>query len=824
MESKPSIAIVGPLPPPAGGMARQTIQQIELLKLNSYQVSVVQTNMPYTFKWVEQIKGLRAAVRLVHYFYLLLTTLRKVDVVHIMANSGWSWHLFATPAILVSKLYGNNVIVNYRGGEAEQFFKHSWAKVKPFMLMADQVVVPSDFLHHVFKNYGVESLVIPNTLNRELFKPVNEADSADTNTTHIVVTRNLEKIYDVEMAIKSFHEVFKAHPNVRLSVAGSGPEESTLKQLVKTLSLSGVVTFCGRLEQNQIAELYQNADILLNTSVIDNSPNALIEALSTGVAIVSSAVGGIPFLVTDNQNALLVFDHKPSAYADKISELIENPDKKAKLITNGLKSAERFDRNSVVERWCEQYMINYTNKPTISLITKLMNLLTRLYTPLAAKLLFPVHERLKKHSTVQARQKMEAVQWWSADALNAYQQSELTRFVERIYNNVPYYKTLFDKLGLKPGDVTTVSDLQKLPFLTKPVIRENTEQLKTTTAHTLSRFNTGGSSGQPLIFYIGKERVSHDVAAKWRATRWWNVDIGDPEIVLWGSPIELGKQDRIKLVRDFFLRTELISAFNLNEQTKQQILKKIQTTRPKMLFGYPSVYFLLANYAEEQGIDMTQCGVKAIFVTSERLYDHQREKIQQVFNAPVANGYGGRDAGFIAHECPHGNMHITADDIVVEIVSPEGKTLPVGQSGEIVVTHLRTSEFPFVRYKTGDIGILSDKQCSCGISLPILEKVEGRTTDFIVAADGTQMHGLALIYHVRDVKGVKNFKIEQESLDKTNLYLEIEKQFDESSFDEIKSNFKKRLGEGVEINIEVVDTIPAEKSGKFRYVVSRVSP
>src|SRR5207253_1187403 len=139
-----------------------------------------------------------------------------------------------------------------------------------------------------------------------------------------------------------------------------------------------------------------------------------------------------------------------------------------------------------------------------------------------------------------------------------------------------------------PADIRSPRDLARLPFLTKPIIRAETERLKSEHASHLMRSNTGGSSGEPLVFFMGRERVSHDVAAKWRATRWWGVDVGDPEIVVWGSPIELGTQDRVRAVRDHVFRTELLSAFELSEARIDSFIERIRVRRPKMLFGYPS--------------------------------------------------------------------------------------------------------------------------------------------------------------------------------------------------------------------------------------------
>lgn len=446
-----------------------------------------------------------------------------------------------------------------------------------------------------------------------------------------------------------------------------------------------------------------------------------------------------------------------------------------------------------------------------------------LYTEFVSSLLFPLHERLKGHDSVEVRRQMEQAQWLPGDQGAALQSARLRELLVDVGTHVPYYRELFQSTGFDPSAVTSVADLQRLPFLTKSVIRANTEALKHARAQNLARYNTGGSSGEPLIFFIGKKRVSHDVAAKWRATRWWGVDIGDPEVVVWGSPIELGKQDHIKAWRDKLLRTQLLPAFEMSEAKLDQFIATIRSVRPKMLFGYPSALSHIARHAQKRGVALNDLGLKVAFVTSERLYDDQRAIITQVFGCPVANGYGGRDAGFIAHECPAGGMHITADDLIVEIINDAGEVQLPGVAGEIVVTHLGTNDFPFIRYRTGDIGILDTSGCACGRGLPLLKEIQGRTTDFVVAADGTVMHGLSLVYILRDLPGMQSFKVVQESLELTRVLLVADASFSPASAQLIVDGFKKRLGAAVQIEVEQVDSIPAEKSGKFRYIISHVA-
>lgn len=446
-----------------------------------------------------------------------------------------------------------------------------------------------------------------------------------------------------------------------------------------------------------------------------------------------------------------------------------------------------------------------------------------LYTRFISEIIFPLHELLKKHTSVAICKELEQSQWLTSQQLRRLQFEHLRDFLIDVGHHVPYYQQLFNKLNFNGENISALTDLTRLPLLTKEDIRNNLESLKANDAKGLARFNTGGSGGEPLIFFIGNERVSHDVAAKWRATRWWGVDIGDPEIVVWGSPIELGTQDKVRILRDKLLRTRLLPAFEMSKSKVDDFIEQIQRFRPKMLFGYPSALAHIAEQAKNSGAKLDRLGVKVAFVTSERLYDHQRDIIERVFNCPVANGYGGRDAGFIAHQCPAGSMHITAEDIIVEIVDANGNILPSGEAGEIVVTHLATRDFPFIRYRTGDVGILSEEACTCGRGLPILQEIQGRTTDFIVAQDGTVLHGLALIYVLRDLAGVESFKIIQHSLQITEVQISKKPYFPDWGDQHIQREFKKRLGEKVEVKINHVDQISMEKSGKFRYVISHVA-
>ncbi|MDZ7829186.1 MAG: AMP-binding protein [Halofilum sp. (in: g-proteobacteria)] len=253
-------------------------------------------------------------------------------------------------------------------------------------------------------------------------------------------------------------------------------------------------------------------------------------------------------------------------------------------------------------------------------------------------------------------------------------------------------------------------------------------------------------------------------------------------------------------------------------------IEAIRRRRPRMLFGYPSAIDHVAAAAERDGIPLNDLGARVAFVTGERLYDEQRERIERVFGCPVANGYGGRDAGFVAHQCPAGSLHVTAEDVIVELVDSQGSPVAAGEPGEIVVTHLASRDYPFIRYRTGDIATTSATPCRCGRGLPVLTEVHGRSTDFVVAQDGTVMHGLALIYVLRELPDIQAFRIVQERLDVTRVEVVCDGELAEATAASIRDGFRRRLGEGVTVEVEPVPEIAAERSGKYRYVVSNVDP
>ena len=350
----PKVCLVGPLPPPEGGMANQTRQLAELLRGEGLSVEIVRTNTPYSPAWIAETRGARAVTRLAAYSKVLWSAFGRCDVVHLMANSGWAWHLFAVPALWIAWLRGKAVVVNYRGGEAERFLAGSSRLVRVSLSRARIVAVPSRFLRRIFANHGVPAEVVPNIVDLKLFAP--KALPGETPAwPHIVVTRNLEWIYDNETAIRALALVRHEFPACRLSIAGTGPELEALKQKAIECGVGDAVTFVGRLNREAVAALYQSADIALNPSRVDNMPNSILEALASGVPVVSTQVGGVPYMVDHGRTALLVPPQDPQAMAESIARVLRDRELAHRLASAGLQDVQQFGWPAVKDQWIDIY-------------------------------------------------------------------------------------------------------------------------------------------------------------------------------------------------------------------------------------------------------------------------------------------------------------------------------------------------------------------------------------------------------------------------------------------------------------------------------------
>jgi phenylacetate-CoA ligase len=446
--------------------------------------------------------------------------------------------------------------------------------------------------------------------------------------------------------------------------------------------------------------------------------------------------------------------------------------------------------------------------------------------PAIARSIYVAQERWQRRPTFAYLNELEQSQWLSRSELEALQARKLNELLLTALNYTPWHANRIREAGLeqqvREGRVG-LADLPRLPAMDKRDARENVDRIvwKAVPGGAF-KYTTGGSSGEPLIFYYGRSRQASDAAGRMRARRWWGVDVGDREVYLWGAPVELNKTDRIKTLRDRLINQLVLNAFEMSPQRMDEYLKAISAWQPKCIYGYASSIALLAAHGEARGVRLKLPELRVVCTTGEPLYPHQRELIGRFFNAPVANEFGSRDIGFTAHEAPGGQMLLMSESHILEVLDSSGKSVALGDAGEAVITGLTSEAQPFIRYRTGDMVRLSAQTESSNRGLHVIQEVVGRETDFVVRDDGTIMHALAVIYVLRAVEGVAQFKCIQHS----TLHMEVQivpgPTWNDQAGQAVIQGLMARLGQALQVKLIMMDDIPPEASGKHRYVISHV--
>ena len=443
---------------------------------------------------------------------------------------------------------------------------------------------------------------------------------------------------------------------------------------------------------------------------------------------------------------------------------------------------------------------------------------------ISRQLIYPLQEKLLNRPTFSYLENLEKTQWYSRKAIEALQLQKLQSLLKSAKEHSPWHAKRIENSGIN-FDNLSFDEFKKLPTMTRADAQQHGNEMVWHDVPGGSfRYTTGGSSGQPLIFHFGRSRQASDAAGRIRARRWWGVNVGEPELYLWGAPVELNKTDRIKTIRDRLLNQLVLNAFEMSPENMSVYLTAIQKFNPKCIYGYASSVALLANYARQNGRQLSLPDLKVVCTTGEPLYPEQRQLISEFFNVPVANEFGSRDAGFIAHANSHQQMLLLSESTILEVLDPEGNPVKPGEMGEAVMTGLCSEAQPFIRYRTGDMVKLSTDSDKDGRGLHVIEEVVGRNTDFLIHENGSIIHALAAIYILRETGGVEQFKITQQAINEFEILIVTNPLWNPASLKIVNEKFKSRFGGACKTHIQLVNKIAPEASGKTRQVVSKVQP
>ncbi|MCG5524352.1 phenylacetate--CoA ligase family protein [Ectothiorhodospira haloalkaliphila] len=431
--------------------------------------------------------------------------------------------------------------------------------------------------------------------------------------------------------------------------------------------------------------------------------------------------------------------------------------------------------------------------------------------------LLPLHEKLRGRDTVREWKRFRANERLSPEAFHELRLTKLRQMLQHCGHHVPYYREVFERIGMTDPGHCDLQDLKHLPILERSTLRDEGQRLITEGWEPrLIRYSTGGSTGEPLVFYTDKHRESCLNAQKLRARSWFGVHPGDRQVDFWGSPIEMSRQSRMRVLKDRWLLNQVVlSASNLTPQRIAEYLEFLARFQPRLIYGYPTVIYRVAQHLLEHPGLLGDYRPRLIACTSEMLLPHLREAIAEAFDCPVANEYGSRDGGMIAHECPEGHLHVFGEHVIVEVDQPDENGV-----GDLLVTNLDGYGMPFIRYRIGDRGALAGEPCPCGSPLPRLREIQGRANDFLVGREGRLIHSSTANYILREIPILRQYQLRQRPDHSFDLIMVPSRPLTEQEQEHIRAGLCRTLDESVAVRFQPAEMILPEKSGKYRWVMS----
>jgi phenylacetate-CoA ligase len=399
------------------------------------------------------------------------------------------------------------------------------------------------------------------------------------------------------------------------------------------------------------------------------------------------------------------------------------------------------------------------------------------------------------------------------------QVSDLKAALGYAYENVPYYRALFDQVGFRPDDLQSIADLGKVPLLERDIVRSKNAELHSTT-FTGPKFShrTSGTTGTALSFTLSEEANQRHYGCVWHHYGWAGMRRGDRLATFGGHPlIHPDRQKPPFWLYDAAENELYFSIQHISPENAPYYVDQLLRFKPAIVRGIPSFLNLIAQYMIDKGITYTPRG---IFTYSETLLDRQRKALEQAFNCAVYNFYSNGERSGHVLQCRHGRLHVLAETSVIEIVRADGSPAAAGEVGELVITNMINRAMPLIRYRIGDTGVVSrEQQCPCGRETPLLENLTGRMNDFLVTGDGRRIRPIGVFMGTPMVKAAQFVQEEAgfvvvKIVPREGFGLEDEKKIAEELDDE--------LGSSTSYQIKIVDDLPFGANGKLQHIISSV--
>jgi len=418
---------------------------------------------------------------------------------------------------------------------------------------------------------------------------------------------------------------------------------------------------------------------------------------------------------------------------------------------------------------------------------------------------------------------LEESQWFSEEEFEALQNEKLAALIRHCYDRVPYYGKLMRDRGLTPEDIRTVSDLEKLPYVTKETLRTRGDEFVAEGARRRRLYvgRTSGTTGTPLVVYRDAHNVAFEHACIWRHWRIAGMPLWGRRATLRGDPVVPIDQKSPPFWRHNRAESQLVmSSFHLSRRNARYYVEALRAFRPICLQAYPSSAYFLAKTMLDMG---ERLHIDFVFTGSEPVYAVEREVIEEAFSTRVFDFYGQAERVIFAMECEeHRGLHVAPEYGIIELAEPEEPSPP--GLYEIVGTSLNNFAMPILRFRTGDLTGEIERGCPCGRKMPMIPRIETRAGDMIITPEGRQVTFAGLTHAFMGLGNIKKSQIVQESLDRLRVRIVPGERFTSGDREDVVGSLKSYLGRGMKIDIELVEEIERDPSGKYRWVVSKVNP